>query len=149
MLLNQWWQEYGYLTRERTLLRNGYFGFTHDRLRKAWLLVHNVVRKDLIFTYVRYGNPRTTSPLEGGVNAQLREMLRRHRGMSEEHRRRAAEWFLTVREIGIDEALATATTAIEKPRPEPREEPEGPALYDTGLDSGEGLWMRAGWAGRG
>ncbi|WP_110587967.1 hypothetical protein [Microbacterium suaedae] len=88
--LEQWWQSFGHLTTERTLLRNGQFGFTHDRLRKAWLLVRLGVRKNLIFTHITYGNPRTTSPLEG-VNARIRDILRRHRGMSEEHRRRAVE----------------------------------------------------------
>lgn len=134
--------------RERTLLRNGNFGFTHDRLRKAWLLVRNVVRQDLIFTYVVYGNPRTTSPLEGGVNAQLRDLLKRHRGMSEEHRKRAAEWFLALHELSLDKALRTAAPEPQKSPPKPREEPDGPALYGTGLDAGEGLWERAGWAGR-
>ena len=69
--------------------------------------------------------------------------------MSEEHRRRAAEWFLTVREIGIDHAVATAAPVPEKPRPATNDAPDGPPLYDTGLDSSEGLWLRAGWAGRG
>lgn len=41
--LDEWWRTFGHLTRERTLLRNGRFGYTHDRLRKAWLLVRNVV----------------------------------------------------------------------------------------------------------
>ncbi|GEM_PF-2765443 len=94
-------------------------------------------------------NPRTTSPLEGGVNAQLRDLLKRHRGMSEEHRRRAAEWFLTLHELSLGEAISNAAMAPRKQRPARREEPEGPALYDTGLDAGEGLWERAGWAGRG
>lgn len=147
--LDEWWRAFGYLTRERTLLRNGNFGFTHDRLRKAWLLVRGVVRKNLLFTYVVYGNPRTTSPLEGGINAQLRDLLKRHRGMSEEHRRRAAEWFLTLHEVTLDEALSTATPAPKQQRPKQREEPEGPVLYGTGLDASEGLWERAGWAGRG
>lgn len=146
--LDEWWRTFGHLTRERTLLRNGRFGFTHDRLRKAWFLVRNVVRKDLLFTYVVYGNPRTTSPLEGGVNAQLRDLFKRHRGMSEEHRRRAAEWFLTLHELPLEKAVKLATPVPKKYRPTIPEETDGPALYDTGLDPSEGLWERAGWAGR-
>lgn len=147
--LDQWWRSFGYLTRERTMLRNGNFGYTHDRLRKAWLLVQNVVRKDLLFTYVTYGNPRTTSPPEGGVNGPLRELLRRHRGMSEEHRRRAAEWFLTMHELPFDEARKHAAKTPENPLPSTTEEDSAPTLYGTGLDAGEGLWQRAGWVGRG
>lgn len=146
--LDEWWRTFGHLTRERTLLRNGRFGFTHDRLRKTWFLVRNVVRKELLFTYVTYGNPRTTSPLEGGVNAQLRDLFRRHRGMSEEHRRRAAEWFLTLHELSIEDATQTAAPAPQKQRPTIHKDNDQPALYDTGLDASEGLWERTGWAGR-
>jgi hypothetical protein len=146
--LDQWWQAFGHLTRERTMFRNGQFGFTHDRLRKAWHLVRGLVRRDLLFTYITYGNPRTTSPLEGGINAQLRDLLRRHRGLSEEHRRRAAEWFLTLHELPLEQALTLARPPAPR-TPEPATpEPIGPALYDTALSADEGLWTRTGWAGR-
>lgn len=147
--LEKWWQTFGHLTRERTMFRNGQWGFTHDRLRKAWQLIRRVSRNDTLFTWITYGNPRTTSPLEGGINAQIRELLRRHRGMSEQHRRRAVEWFLVLHELPLERALSLAHT---EPKPEPTtepEEPHGPTLYDTGLDAGEGLWLRTGWAGRG
>jgi len=150
--LEQWWQTFGHLTRERTMFRNGQWGFTHDRLRKAWLLIRKVARDGVLFTWISYGNPRTTSPLEGGINSQLRDLLRRHRGMSETHRRRAVEWFLVLQQIPLEDALSLATTppaATAEPDPEPEDDPLGPALYDTGLDPGEGLWLRSGWAGRG
>ncbi|MEC8761787.1 IS1249 family transposase [Microbacterium schleiferi] len=146
--LEQWWQAFGHLTSERTLLRNGRFGYTHDRLRKAWLLVRLVVRKDLIFTHITYGNPRTTSALEG-LNAQIRDLLRRHRGMTEEHRRRAVEWFLTLHELPLEQALDLARPIDQPPvAPEPDDQISR-TLYDTGLDPAEGLWLRTGWAGRG
>ncbi|WP_292697589.1 hypothetical protein [Microbacterium sp. 69-10] len=74
--------------------------------------------------------------------------------MSEAHRRRAVEWFLTLRQMGLDEALTLALAPGPEPEPDndQHDEPEdigGPALYDTGLDAGEGLWHRSGWAGRG
>ncbi|WP_314451671.1 hypothetical protein [uncultured Microbacterium sp.] len=69
--------------------------------------------------------------------------------MSEEHRRRAVEWFLTIREVPPEHALDLARPT-ETPIPQaPAEEPLGPALYDTGLDATEGLWLRTGWAGQG
>lgn len=147
--LEKWWQTFGHLTRERTMFRNGQWGFTHDRLRKAWQLIRRVSRNDTLFTWITYGNPRTTSPLEGGINSQIREILRRHRGLSEEHQKRAVEWFLVLHELTLDKAIALAQPS---PAPAPRaqpDEPDGPALYDTGLDAGEGLWLRTGWAGRG
>ena len=146
--LEQWWQAFGHLTRERTLLRDGRWGFTHDRLRKAWLLIRKVTRDGALFTWISYGNPRTTSPLEGGINSQIRDLLRRHRGMSEQHRRRAVEWFLTLHETDLDTAISTATTTTAKTSHDPTQEPDGPALHDTGLSAEEGLWNRKGWAGR-
>lgn len=89
LTLEAWWQRYGHLTRERTMYDNGQFGFTHLRLRKAWSILHRAAEAGHVFTYLEHGNPRTTSPLEGGINAQIRYLLRHHRGMSIEHRRRA------------------------------------------------------------
>lgn len=146
--LEQWWQRFGHLTNERTLLRNGRFGFTHDRLRKAWLLVRLVVRKNLIFTHITYGNPRTTSALES-LNAQIRDLLRHHRGMTEEHRRRAVEWFLTLHELPTEQALDLARPSKQQPATTEPDDQISHTLYDTRLDAGEGLWLRSGWAGRG
>lgn len=151
-LLNVWWQAYGRLTKERTRYRDGTTGFTHDRLRKAWYLLHMLNRKNLLFTYLEHGNARTTSPLEGGINNGIRTVLRNHRGMNEAHMKRAAEWFLALKEIPIEQAHAflkdCPSTSPEPERQEVTAEPIGPALYDTGLDAGEGLWLRAGWSGR-
>ncbi len=68
--------------------------------------------------------------------------------MSEEHRRRAVEWFLTLRELPLEHALDLARPAETTITEAPAEEPLGPALYDTALDATEGLWLRTGWAGR-
>lgn len=152
-LLNVWWQAYGRVTKERTRYRDGTWGYTHDRLRKAWNLLHLLNRKNLLFTYLECGNAKTTSPLEGGINNGIRTLLRNHRGMSEAHMKRAAEWFLTLKEISIEQAHSFLTGSpsptSEPERATPEEEPIGPALYDIGLDAGEGLWLRTGWAGRG
>ncbi|MEJ1090683.1 IS1249 family transposase [Microbacterium istanbulense] len=143
------WKAFGHLTRERTMFRNGQWGFTHDRLRKAWQLIRHVSRNETLFTWITYGNPRTTSPLEGGINSQIRDVLRRHRGLSEQHQKRAVEWFLALHELPLDEAIALAKPA---PTPSPQTEPNetsNTAPYGTGLDPAEGLWTRSGWAGHG
>lgn len=150
-LLNVWWQAYGHLTTERTKYRDGGWGYTHDRLRKAWNLLHSLNQKNVLFTYLEHGNARTTSPLEGGINNGIRTVLRNHRGMSEAHMKRAAEWFLTMQEIPLKQAHELITSQPRTPKPDTHvteEELTGPALYDTGLDASEGLWLRSGWAGR-
>ena len=134
------------------MFRNGQWGFTHDRLRKAWQLIRRVSRNHTLFTWITYGNPRTTSPLEGGINSQIRDLLRRHRGLNDEHQKRAVEWFLVLHELPLDEAITLAQptpTPAHQEQPEEPDEPRSTALYDNGLDPGEGLWLRTGWAGRG
>ena len=136
-LLNVWWQAYGHLTKERTRYRDGSWGYTHDRLRKAWNLLHSLTRKRVLFTYLEHGNARTTSPLEGGINNGIRTVLRNHRGMSEAHRKRAAEWFLTLKEIPLDRAHEL----IDNPTPEP-----APDVLRVAEDSKGGLSARTcGW----
>ncbi|QTX06334.1 IS1249 family transposase [Agromyces archimandritae] len=147
LTLEAWWQQYGHLTRERTLYDNGRFGFTHDRLRKAWGILHRAARAGHVFTHLTHGNPRTTSRLEG-LNSQIRNLLHQHRGMPIEHRKRAAEWFLLLHEIPINHAHEHATLPAPAPRPARNETTGQPTLYDTGLDATEGLWLRTGWAGR-
>lgn len=148
--LETWWQAHGHLTKERTYDGHRWW-FTHDRLRKAWQLLSRLTRDNTLFTFIDHGNTRTTSPLEGGINNGIRHVLRSHRGMTEQHMKRAAEWFLTLHEIPLDQAHQLIQVA---PAPEPEQDSEdlddhtGPALYDTGLTAEEGLWARSGWAGR-
>ena len=147
LTLENWWQQFGHLTRERTLYDNGAFGFTHDRLRKAWEVLRKASRAGHIFTNLNHGNPRTTSRLEG-LNSHIRHLLRFHRGMPIEHRKKAAEWFLLLHEIPLDQAHKHAQPQAPKLLAPQHEEPPGPALYDTNLTAEEGLWLRKGWAGR-
>lgn len=148
--LEAWWQVHGYLTKERSYEGQRSW-FTHDRLRKAWQVLHKVSKNQTLFTYIGYGNNRTTSPLEGGINNGIRAVLRNHRGMSEEHMKRAAEWFLTLRShqpIDINTFIPTAEETRKQRIKTWVEPPDGPELYGTALDAEEGLWLRSGWAGR-
>lgn len=104
-----------------------------------------------MFTYLEHGNTRTTSPLEGGINNGIRHVLRAHRGMTEDHMKRAAEWFLTLHEIPLERAhelIPTTTPAAPEATESDVEEPLWPSPYDTGLSADEGLWARSGWTGR-
>ena len=126
--------------------------YTHDRLRKAYNLLAELQRRDHLFTYLTAGGPKTTSRLEGGVNAVIKQTLRLHRGMTIEHQKRAAEWVLIERArhlYTVNEMVTEAVvTPIQKRRPRFTEPDPGPLLYDTGVSAEEGLWVRSGWAGR-
>ena len=164
LLVNDWWSAYGHLTKERSYAKQRADGswdsptgkrwwYTHDRLRKAYNQLADLIRKGHLFVYLETGCPKTTSRLEGGINAAIKQTLRLHRGMTPEHQQRAAEWVL-IDKAGLLANAHTYTTAhpvAHPPKQRPRfTEPDpGPALYDTGLDASEGLWLRHGWAGRG
>lgn len=167
--LNEWHAVYGHLTRERTYrnqvaqgrpmpawIRPGQrWWYTHERLRRAYRLLAKLAERDHLFTYLdpvvaglRIAS--TTNRIEGAINAQLRDLLHRHRGMSVEHQRRAIEWWLFAHAI----TPAPPTSLIRPghleapPKRQALEQPIGPASYDTGLSAEEGLWHRRGWAGR-
>ena len=164
--LNAWHSRHGALVRARTYrhqlpagqvptwVRPGQrWWYTHDRLRRAYRLLERLARDEHLFTYLAaeldgLGISSTTNSIEGGINAGLRDLLRRHRGMPEHHQRRAIEWWLHAH------ALTPATPELPDPiarprsRQHPPDEPVGPARYDTGLTADEGLWHRKGWAGR-
>jgi hypothetical protein len=70
--------------------------YTHDRLPKAYnLLAVLQQHQEHLFAHLSTGAPKTTSPLEGGINALIKNTLRLHCGMPEEHQKRAAEWVLS------------------------------------------------------
>lgn len=129
----------------------------HDRLRKAYRLLERLSQAGTLFTYLRtefagLQIASTTNRIEGGTNAQLRLLLRAHRGMSEEHRKRAIEWYLYLHSeqplppaklIKAEHCRPARTEAIITTEQEP-----GPELYSTGLSADEGLRHRKEWAGR-
>jgi len=73
--------------------------FTHERLRKARSSLSSLVSAGTLFTYLdpeltRSGPlPSTNNRIEGGVNAQLRAVLRNHRGLSALKRVKAVFWW--------------------------------------------------------
>ncbi len=73
--------------------------YTHERLRKARSSLSSLVSAGTLFTYLdpeltRAGPlPSTNNAIEGGVNSQLRAMLRNHRGLSALRRVKAIFWW--------------------------------------------------------
>lgn len=71
----------------------GRWWYTHRKLRAARSHIRNALPYMFTFTEVP-GVPRTTNGVEGGVNARLKELVRRHRGLSPERKRVLAAYFL-------------------------------------------------------
>jgi hypothetical protein len=59
--------------------------YTHRNIRAARSLLRNALPP--LFTFVRYPHaPRTTNPVEGGVNSRLKELVHRHRGLPQDRK---------------------------------------------------------------
>lgn len=96
--LLQWCDFWNDFLEERTRVEGGW-EYTHERLRKARRSLVSLVNKGTLFTYLDPAltaegpMPATNNMIEGGVNAQLRSVLRNHRGLSLVRRVKAVYWW--------------------------------------------------------
>lgn len=73
--------------------------YTHERLRRARSSLSSLVSAGTLFTYLdpdlaKAGPlPSTNNMIEGGVNSQLRAVLRNHRGLTSAERVKAVFWW--------------------------------------------------------
>lgn len=73
--------------------------YTHERLRRARSSLSSLVSAGTLFTYLdpalaKAGPlPSTNNMIEGGVNSQLRAVLRNHRGLTSVKRVKAVFWW--------------------------------------------------------
>ncbi len=73
--------------------------YLHLNLRKARGSLSRLVNQGTLFTYLdpklTYEGPlpKTNNRIEGAINAQLRAMLREHRGMSDMRRIKSVFWW--------------------------------------------------------
>ena len=168
--LNAWHSTYESLLKERTYLtasttapvrarlRAGQrWWYTHERLRKAYNVMANAHKAGTLFTYLDpafsdFKASSTTNQIEGGINAQLRELLRRHRGMSSEHQRRAVQWWLVMHQANPPAPITYVRPEHYTPRQETStphaEDSTAPKVLDTAFSPEDGNGIQHGWAGR-
>ena len=78
---------------------DGRWEYAHERLRKARRWLVRLVNEGTLCTYLDPGLaaegplPSTNNVIEGGVNAQLRSVLRNHRGLKADRRVKAVYWW--------------------------------------------------------
>lgn len=105
--LELWHEHYESFIRERTSRpnpkpRQRKWWYTHGRLRSAYYQLNKLVQDNQLFTYLdedlmKQTNqpiPRTTNYVEGGINSQIRTLLKHHRGMQQTHQQRLVDWYL-------------------------------------------------------
>lgn len=151
--LNAWHERWKDFIAERTYARDDpsnpkasrhRWRWTHEELRRCYRRLERLFREGRLFAYLEpellKGGPvaRTTNRLEGGVNSVVKDVLRNHRGLPEEHMRRACEWVCYMKtahprpESFIPDALRKGEKATT---PEP-DDSVAPA-YGTGIDWNE------------
>ena len=85
-----WCATYDGFLREETTGDDGRTFLTHERLVRARNSLTALVRQGTLFTYV---DPELVERAVESLNAQLRAMLREHRGLSLERRVKAVYWW--------------------------------------------------------
>ncbi|CAB0969708.1 IS256-like element IS1249 family transposase [Corynebacterium diphtheriae] len=131
------------------------FWFTHRGARRSFNRLHELINGGTLFTYL---NPpegvtcdvkSTTNLLEGGINKQLKDLARAHRGTFDEHHRIIMDWWLYIRtenpvpplQLALEQDFGRkgeqkAREAWAKEEIKRRGHADGrPAAYDTGIDS--------------
>lgn len=97
--LSQWEITFKDFLNEMTKDDQGNTRPTHERLLKGYYSLVRLVTTKTLFTYLdekvvpSHPCPATNNPIEGGVNAQLRALIRNHRGLSIDRRIKAVFWW--------------------------------------------------------
>lgn len=91
--LDRWYKHFKPFLSEKTEGPSGRLWYTHRYLRKAMSLLLGCVPEVFTFT-IAPQTPKTSNHVEGGINAQLKEHLRRHRGLSNERQQALVAFFL-------------------------------------------------------
>jgi hypothetical protein len=102
--LATWHACYESFIRERTNVvdpkpRQRKWWYTHGRIRSAYYQLNKLLQDNQLFTYLETDLtdepiPRTTNYVEGGINSQLKEKLKLHRGLNQTHQQRLVDWYL-------------------------------------------------------
>ena len=104
--LSAWYRKHSAFIQEKTIKQYPKRGertwcYTHTRVRSAYRQLH-AITDDLMRSIYRRSPrlPATTNHLEGGINSHIRDKLRTHRGMKNEHQRVLVNWYLYGRTEG-------------------------------------------------
>jgi hypothetical protein len=104
--LKKWRRNHRDFVNERTLKHDPKPGkrnwrYTHERLRSAYRQLAKT-SDDLLRSSYRPSLelPSTTNHVEGGINSQIRTLVKQHRGMTNEHQKVLVDWYLYTRTEG-------------------------------------------------
>ena len=124
---------------------NQQWWYTHQTARKAYNLLARQVKNGTLFTFLdplllektSIPIPSTTNALEGGINSQIKKLVSFHKGLSEDHMRRAIEWWCYFNSENPSDPKQFITAECFKPKNKKiiiDDNTIGPAHLDTGFD---------------
>ncbi|MGY5319961.1 IS1249 family transposase [Neomicrococcus lactis] len=132
--------------------------YTHQRLRRARNIYRRLIKDKCLFTWLETtlqpdsGQKvhRTTSPLEGGPNKAIKDLLRFHRGLPEAHARTAVDWLLdSLTEFPREPWTLVSPEHFNPPRKQAvNKETDTPPTYDNHFSWEDGNGLQNGWGGR-
>lgn len=166
--LHEFYQVYGTWLNGRTYIKdvgageipdfarnNKQWWYTYYRYRSAYKLLEHLVTQGHLSAYldpelndVALKPLKSTTNLVEGRNGAIKGLVRNHRGMSAEHQRRLADWYLHKHTchpedpIEISKKQNWGVTAYRQARTHTPDENHAdhetgrPALYDNHIDSG-------------
>ena len=141
---------------------NQQWWYTHQKARRAYNLLAKQTRKATLFTFLdptlnkqaTTTLPATTNELEGAINAALKALIYNHRGLSEPHMKKAAQWWCYLHSEHPLKPGQLIQPHHLKPGPKPgaKQPRPGPKLWDSAIDydpkyQDGSLHIRKGWAG--
>ncbi|NHM15673.1 IS1249 family transposase [Eggerthellaceae bacterium zg-887] len=146
-----WCAKWERFLREFTL-KDGRKQYVHERLRSARRSLNALVKEGTLFTFIELQESvggawdSTNNIIEGRVNAQIREMLRAHRGLSTMRRVKAVFWWCymdsefkvseaeMLRTMKTDEEVEGLFASASKPK---RKQDGSPEEYGSGVSWNE------------
>ena len=142
---------------------NQQWWYTHQKARRAYNLLAKQTRKATLFTFLdptlnkqatTAPLPATTNELEGAINAAIKSLIYNHRGLSEPHMKKAAQWWCYQHsEHPLKPGQLIQPHHLKPgPKPEPKQPKPDPKLWDSAIDYNPkyqdgSLHIRKGWAG--
>lgn len=92
----RWRKKYEQFLKEKTFTFGGHWHYTHRRLRRA--ATHLMRALPDLFRYVSDRSvPNTSNQVEGGLNGPIKDLVRKHRGLSVRRRLILASFYLQKR----------------------------------------------------
>lgn len=124
---------------------NQQWWYTHQKARRAYRLLTRQLRDGTLFAFldpvlreqVTAPIPSNTNALEGGINSQIKRLINTHKGLSEDHMRRAIEWWCYLNSEHPGDPKQFITPECFKPKTKKIVDDQhsiGPARFDTSFD---------------